>query len=250
MPYPNVIICESLSELASRTADFIVAAARAAIADRGRFLLVLTGGKTPENAYSLLAQGDRAKTVDWSKVFVFIGDERMVPAGDPCSNFGMARRTLLDHVPIPPGNVFAVPTEGRTPAEAAAEYQAVLMRFFAAGSTAVPPCFDLIHLGMGDDGHTASLFPYAKALGVEDAWVTSSPPGVLPPPVDRVTLTYPAINAARQVLLVAAGENKAPALRDILEGKAGRTARPAAGVQPTSGTVTWLVDRAAAKLLA
>jgi len=102
---------------------------------------------------------------------------------------------------------------------------------------------------MGEDGHTASLFPHARALDEQDSWATWSPSGVLPPPVDRVTLTYPAINSARQVLFVVAGEKKAPALRDVLEGRANRADRPAAGVQPANGTLAWLIDQAAGRLL-
>jgi 6-phosphogluconolactonase len=249
MQNPTVIICESPSDLAPRTAEMIVAAAAAAIRDRGQFLLVLAGGKTPEAAYSLLSQPDRAAAIDWTKIFAFLGDERMVPASDPASNFGMAQRTLLDLVPIPAEHVFPVRTEGRSAAEAAAEYDADLRRFFVADYGSAPPRFDLILLGMGEDGHTASLFPHAAALDVQDAWATWSPPGVLPPPVDRVTLTYPAINSARQVLFAVAGEKKARALRDVLEGKASRAVRPAAGVQPADGTLTWLIDRAAGLLL-
>jgi len=246
---PQLIICESPDDLALRTADAIVAAAAVAIGDRGRFLLVLSGGTTPENAYSLLSQGKRAAAIDWSKVFVFFGDERMVPASDARSNLGMAQRTLLGRIAIPPGQVFPLRTEGRSAAGAAAEYDAELLRFFAADPRHASPGFDLILLGMGEDGHTASLFPHAAALDAQDAWATWSPPGVLPPPVDRVTLTYPAINSARQVLFVVAGEKKAPALRDILEGRANRAIRPAAGVQPIDGTLTWLIDRDAGRLL-
>ncbi len=207
-----------------------MAAAEAAIRDRGRFLLVLAGGKTPEAAYSLLSQADRAAAIEWTKVFVFLGDERMVPASDPASNFGMAQRSLLGRVPIPADQIFPVRTAGRSAAEAAAEYDADLRRFFAADSGNAPR-FDLILLGMGEDGHTASLFPHAAALDVDNAWATWSPPGVLPPPVNRVTLTYPAINSARQAVFAVAGEKKAPALREILEGKPSRAVRPAAGVQ-------------------
>ena len=249
MKTPDVIICESLNDLAARTAEVIVEAAVTAIRDRGRFLFVLSGGTTPENAYSLLSQTDRAAAIDWTKVFAFLGDERMVPATDPRSNFGMAQRTLLGRVPIPAAQVFAVLTESRSAQEAAAEYHAALLRFSAADSGSGVPRFDLVLLGMGEDGHTASLFPHAAALEVKETWATWSPPGVLPPPVDRVTLTYPAINAARQVLFVVAGEKKAPALLDILGGKASPAVRPAAGVQPADGTLTWLVERSAAGLL-
>src|SRR5437773_2466513 len=119
---------------------------------------------------------------------------------------------------------------------------ATLARAFGMARGGAPPRFALILLGLGDDGHTASLFPGAAALNEEQAWVTWSPPGTLPPPVDRVTLTYPTLNAARQILFLVAGANKAEPLRDVLERQAPRDLRPAAGVRPTDGTVTWLLD--------
>ena len=225
----------------------IVAAAAATIRDRGRFLLVLAGGKTPEAAYSLLSQADRAAAIEWTKVFVFLGDERMVPASNPASNFGMAQRTLLGRVPIPADQIFPVRTAAQ-PAEAAAEYDADLRRFFAADSGNAPR-FDLILLGMGEDGHTASLFPHAAALDVDNAWATWSPPGVLPPPVNRVTLTYPAINSARQAVFAVAGEKRAPACaRSSKASQAERCGRRLE-CSLSNGTLTWLVNRAAGGLL-
>ncbi len=122
-----------------------------------------------------------------------------------------------------------------------------LAKFF--GTNDAFPVFDLILLGLGDDGHTASLFPHAKALDVLDVSVTASPPGVLPPPVDRITLTYPALNAARHVMFLVAGANKAQPLAEVLSGSADPQDRPAAGVRPTNGQLTWLIDRAAGALL-
>ncbi len=200
--------------------------------------------------YTLLSQPDRAVEIAWPKTCVFFGDERFVPPGHAHSNYALARRTLLSRVPVLALQVFPVPTQAKTAAEAAARYDAELARFFSAeAERGEPPRFDLILLGLGEDGHTASLFPGAPALGVEDAWVTWSRPGSLPPPVDRITMTYPVLNAARRVVFLAAGANKAEALRDILEGHAVRDDRPAAGVQPADGTVTWLVDEEAARLL-
>ncbi len=174
--------------------------AQEAVRERGRFTLVLAGGSTPEKTYRLLAEPAQAAMVAWPKTFVFFGDERFVPPDDPRSNFGMARSALLAHVPIPAGQVFPVPTDRPTAAEAAAAYTRRLGEVFAAAPRGPPPRFDLILLGLGEDGHTASLFPGAAALAVRDTWVTWSPPGTLPPPVDRVTMTYPVLNAARQVL--------------------------------------------------
>jgi 6-phosphogluconolactonase len=187
--------------------------------------------------------------VDWAKTHVFFADERCVPPDDLRSNYLLAQRALLTHVPIPRSQVCPVPTRAKSPAEAAAAYGGELARFCCAPDPLALPCLDLIVLGMGEDGHTASLFPGALALRVDDNWVTWSPPGTLPPPVDRVTLTYPALNAARHVFFVVAGERKAPALREVLQENPDPQKRPAAGVRPKSGNLTWFVDQDAARLL-
>jgi 6-phosphogluconolactonase len=247
MTAPRLVICGDPEALALAAADFVAECAREATQERGRFTLVLSGGSTPEGMSEILALPDRAAAIDWTKTCVFFGDERMVPPDDPRSNFGMARRRLLSRVPVPPHQVFPVPTQERTAAEAAVGYAAELARCFGADAgRRRPPRFDLVLLGLGEDGHTASLFPGAAALAVEDAWVTWSPPGTLPPPVDRVTLTYPVLNAARHVAFLAAGAKKAAALRDVLEGNTAREKCPATGIRPTDGTVTWFVDRDAA----
>jgi 6-phosphogluconolactonase len=249
MERPIVIIHEDSDALAGKAADLITECAQEAIRRRGRATLVLSGGSTPEKTYALLAQPDRMVAIDCSKTFVFFGDERMVPPEDPRSSFAMARKAFLDRVGLSDSHVFPISTEGRDAAQAAKTYAECLARFFSASPASGPPRFDLVLLGLGEDGHTASLFPGAAALDVQDAWVTWSPPGTLPPSVDRVTLTYPVLNAARHVMFLVSGESKAAALRDVLEGHADRRERPAAGVQPADGTVTWLVDRDAAKLV-
>ena len=252
----------------------IVRTGREAIDQRGRFLLVLSGGSTPERAYALLAQPQRAATLDWTKTYVFFGDERLVPPDDPRSNFGMVRRALLNWVRLPDAQVFAIPTAGMTAAEAAKAYTAELARIFPQASEASPPRFDLVLLGLGEDGHTASLFPGAAALEVQDAWVVGTPPGRLPPPVDRVTLTFPVFNAARQVAFLVTGQNKAAVVRAVIGEEKGdsphlperpggcfaqmgtvpffpadRQHYPAAGIKPGEGMVTWLLDEAAASEL-
>ena len=161
--------------------------------------------------------GTGPAAVDWSKTFLFFGDERFVPPDDDRSNYKMVRQSLLQNASIAADHVFAIPTNWSSPQQAAEEYARTLKTFFGGVGW---PEFDLVLLGLGDDGHTASLFPGAAALRVTDRWVTSSPPGVLPPPVDRVTLTFPVFNAARQVMFLVSDENKAQAVADIYQGRA------------------------------
>lgn len=247
----NIDIGPDPDVLAASAADLVIRAARESIAARGRFTLVLAGGSTPEKMYALLARPERAADIDWSRVYLFFGDERFVPADDPASNFGMVRRSLLAHVPISAEHVFPIATTAASAAEAAALYADKIAQFFARGAnTAPPPRFDLIILGLGDDGHTASLFPGKPALDEEKSWVTWSPPGVLPPSVDRITLTFPVLNAARQTLFLVAGDKKAGILKEVLEDHPPRDKYPAAGVNLVDGVVTWLVDAAAAARLA
>ncbi|MGD0517020.1 MAG: 6-phosphogluconolactonase [Thermoguttaceae bacterium] len=250
MATPVVSICADSHALAVRAADIVIQAARDAVAKRGRFTFVLSGGSTPEKTYALLAEADRAAAIDWPRVYLFFGDERLVPAEDPRSNFGMVRKNLLARVPVPPANIFSVPTQGCNAAEASAAYAKMLADFFSLSERTIPPHFDLIFLGLGGDGHTASLFPFADALYIMDTWTTWTSPGTFPPPVDRITLTYPVLNAARQVVFLASGKDKAAALRDVLEEHASYEDRPAAGVRPADGTLIWLVDKEAARLLA
>lgn len=246
---PQIQIVQDANELAARAAEFIIGAATASIAARGRFMWALAGGSTPEKTYKLLAQPENAARVDWAKVYVFFGDERFVAPTDGRSNYGMAQRTLLGRVPIPASHIFAVPTHLASVEKAAEAYNDTLPGAFAPDKRGEAPRFDLILLGLGDDGHTASLFPGAPSLQVRDRWVVDSPPGTLPPPVDRITFTFPVLNAAYRVALLVAGDNKAEAVRDVLEGNAAVESRPAAGVRPEQGELTWLLDTAAAKLL-
>jgi 6-phosphogluconolactonase len=236
------------NQLAQRAAARIAQVAGESIRHRGRFTLVLAGGSTPRKAYALLAQGDGETSIDWSRTNLFFGDERHVPHDDPRSNYRMAQESLLAIAPIAADQVLTVPTDAPTAQACAAQYAAALARFLALPGGAMP-IFDLVLLGLGDDGHTASLFPGAKALAVQDKIATASPPGTLPPPVDRITLTFPALNAARHVMFLVEGANKAAALADVLGGSAPVNERPAAGIRPTTGTLTWLVDDAAASLL-
>ncbi|MBV9852663.1 MAG: 6-phosphogluconolactonase [Armatimonadetes bacterium] len=243
----NIQIYKDADDLAAHAADMMIGAAREAIGARGRFTVALAGGSTPKATYAALARPERAGQMDWDKTFVFFGDERFARPDDENSNYGMARKSLLDHVPIPHGNVFPMPTESDANEDASAgQYVQTLAGFFGVPPHGLPPRLDLILLGLGDDGHTASLFPGAPTLAITDAWIAASPPGTLPPPVDRLTFTFPLINASRHVAFLVAGDAKAAIVREVLEGRRGREAHPAEGVQPADGTLTWLLDEAAA----
>jgi 6-phosphogluconolactonase len=241
---PAVHICPDADRLAVEAADRIIQAAGDAVRQRGRFLLALTGGSTPEKTYALLAQPERFRQIDWARTALFWGDERFVPHDDPRSNYNMASRSLLKPAAIAAERTFPIPTDTSSAAAAATAYIETLEKEFGGAL----PRFDLLLLGMGDDGHTASLFPGKPSLHENKAWVTWSPPGILPPPVDRVTLTFPVLNAARQVMIMVAGAAKAAALREVLNGPTTVDQHPAVGVRPIDGSLLWLVDKAAAAL--
>jgi 6-phosphogluconolactonase len=236
----NLLVHGTSQELAQAAAHDFAAKAEAAIGERGRFAVALAGGSTPKATYEVLAR-DYADRLDWSRVHVFFGDERTVPPEHEDSNYRMANETLLSHVPV--GSVHRMRGE-LPPAEAAAAYEEELREFF--GTSDEPPSLDLILLGIGEDGHTASLFPETSALEVHDRWVVANP--VLKLQTTRLTLTVPAINAARTVGFLISGEGKAEALREILEGDADPREYPAKLVRPVGGPV-WMVDRAAATFL-
>ena len=228
-------------ELAEAAAREFVARAEEAIDEQGRFAVVLAGGSTPKATYEVLAR-NYAEELDWSKVHVFFGDERTVPPDHEDSNYRMARETLLSRIRV--GGVHRMRCELPSE-EAAAAYEEELRNFF--GTSDDLPSFDLILLGLGADGHTASLFPETSALDVTDRWVVVNP--VLKLETTRLTLTIPIINAAKAVTFLVAGGNKAEALKEILEGEADPRAYPAKFIRPESGNLTWMVDRAAAKLI-
>lgn len=221
--------------------------ARQAFEARGRFAVVLSGGSTPRALYTRLAQPDLADQVDWTQVFVFWGDERAVPPDHPESNYAMAYDTLLEHVPLPERNIFRISGE-MAPAAAASEYEAKLRQFFSAGrgqeTGPVRARFDLVLLGMGADGHTASLFPGASAISGDHHWVTAYYVEHLQ--AWRISLTPVAINAARQATFLVAGADKAARLKQVLYGPYQPMQLPAQVIRPDQGRLLWLVDEAAA----
>ena len=236
----NLLLYETPEELAGAAARDFATRAQEAIDERGRFAVARSAGSTPKATYEVLAR-DCVNELDWSRVHVYFGDERTVPPEHEDSNFRMAYETLLSHVPV--GSVHRMRGE-LPPDEAAAAYEEELRAFF--GQVDVPR-FDLILCGLGEDGHTLSLFPETAALDVTDRWVVANP--VLKLGTTRLTLTIPVLNASRAVTFLVAGESKAEALKEVLEGDADPRAYPAKLVRPERRDLTWMVDRAAARLL-
>lgn len=242
MSAPRVIVVKDAHAACAKAADLVVEAARADAAARGRFSLALSGGRTPADLYRLLS-GPRAGELPWDAMDFFFGDERCVPFGDARANFSMASRTLLAPARVPPERVRRMEGE-LPPEEGARRYEDLLRAYFeegAAGGAAGGglAAFDLVLLGLGPDGHTASLFPGTEALKENSRWVA---PGHAPvEPRDRLTLTLPVLNAARRALFLAAGADKAePARRALKLGDV-----PAGLVRP-SGELVWILDEAAA----
>lgn len=224
--------------LADAVARHIIDCAVAAMSSTGRFVLALSGGSTPKAAYTRVASREsRAASLDWHRVHVLWGDERCVPPDDPRSNFRMAKEALLDRVPIPPQNVHRIRGED-DPRQAAADYERMLRSLLSR-----PP--DLVLLGLGEDGHTASLFPGGAALGESTRWAAAAPG---PDGLWRVTLTPPILNAARQITFVVSGAGKAARLKQVLEEPSTSDPLPAQVIRPLSsaGHLTWMVDEAAA----
>jgi|SRR5579859_5282183 len=229
--------------LAEAAARHIVERAHAATRERGRFSIALSGGSTPRDLHLKLSSAPLVDQVDWDRVHVWFGDERCVPPDDERSNFRMADETLLSKVPIPPQQLHRMRGE-LPPEDAAADYERQLHEFFGEE----PPSLDLILLGMGDNGHTASLFPGLKAVREQHRWVMAE--YVAEVSMWRLTLTPLVLNLAREDLFLVAGPAKAHMLRQVLEGPYAPDERPAQVIRPAVGEVFWMVDAAAAGELA
>lgn len=229
-------------ELFSAAAEEVVRATEEAVAARGRFTIALSGGSTPKGLFNLLATNARS-VLPWDRMFFFWGDERHVPPTDADSNYRMAEEAMLSKIPVPPGNVFRVPAEKPDAAAAAEAYEQTLRKFFQLEPQQLPH-FDLILLGMGPDGHTASLFPGTAALHEKSRLVVANWVDKLK--ASRITFTLPVLNAARGVVFLVSGTDKADALKAVLEGDAPGDQYPSKLVRPTAGKLIWLVDRAAA----
>ena len=239
---PEIRTLTTPQELFAAAAEEVVRVATEAVSQRGRFTIALSGGSTPRNLYTLLATNART-SLPWDRMFFFWGDERHVPPTDPDSNYRMVEETLLSKVPVPAANVFRIPGENPNAAAAAQAYEQTLRKFFALQPGEFPR-FDVILLGMGPDGHTASLFPRSAALQEKSRLVVAN--WVEKFLTSRITLTLPVLNAAHCVAFLVSGIDKAPALRAVLEGDAPGEQYPAKLVRPIDGKLIWFVDRAAA----
>ena len=239
---PEIEVYPGRIELAEGGAAYLVSLAHQGLEHHGQFNLALAGGSTPEQLYSLLARPPYLMKVDWQKVHVFWGDERCVPPDNELSNYRLAAKALLEHVPLPEENVHRIHGE-LPPEQAATAYERVLREHF--GQVALPR-FDLVLLGLGEDGHTASLFPGSQALEEKEHWTAAvahhQPPAPL---VDRVSFTLPVLNAAAVILVLVSGEAKAGILAQVLNETEKVNPLPAQRIQPEHGRLIWMVDQAA-----
>jgi len=236
---PEVHCIGSLDKLYKIGAEFICSAAKQYIKSCGSFTLVLAGGNTPRPLYELLGAPSFQGRMDWRNIHLFWGDERWVPPDHPDSNFGMAAKSLLAHIDIPAVNLHPIPTNLRTPEETAAVYEKELLDYFAK-TTSKKNGFDMILLGMGTDGHTASLFPGSTAMNISDQLVTAVRAPEASPAVERITLTLPALNRANDGLFLISGREKMEIMQSIIEDPiAGVRLYPAARVKPRNRLI-WL----------
>jgi len=242
-PSPEIRIFSDRPALFRGAAQEFIQQANASIESKGRFTVALAGGSTPKGLYSLLATNS---AVPWDKVYVFFGDERHVAPDDPESNYRMARETLLSKVPIPAENIFRVPAENPDANQAAQSYEQTLRKFFQPAEGEFPR-FDLILLGMGPDGHTASLFPGGKAWQEKSRWVVSD--WVEKFKTYRITLTLSVLNNAAVVAFLVSGADKAATLKEVLEGNQPGERFPSKLIQPVNGKLMWLLDEEAAGAL-
>lgn len=240
---PNIEIAEDAEALALRAAELFLSTAREALRSRGAFYVALSGGQTPRLAFEKLAASPAAQSLLWQHIHVFWVDERYVPVDSPQSNYRLASEAFLKEVPIPPDNVHKIPTEYEDICTAARSYETILRNAFALEEGGIPE-FDLIVLGMGADGHTASLLPNCFApFDTDDlACVVYVMDGRL----NRITLTHPVLRAARHLAVLVSGAEKAETLRKVLTGEPDEVRYPIHVLWPVLDKVVWLVDRDAA----
>jgi 6-phosphogluconolactonase len=238
---PENRVLKTATDLFEAAAAEFAAQASAAVQANGKFFVALSGGSTPKTLYSLLAT---KRNIPWDKVCIFWGDERHVPPDQPESNYRMANEALLSKVPVRPENIFRIHAEEKDAAAAALQYEQTLKDFFHLSAGEFPR-FDLIFLGVGPDGHTASLFPGTVALNESKRLVVSN--WVDKFNTDRITFTFPVLNAAACVIFLLSGADKAATLQEVLENKSADL--PSQKVSPANGRLIWMVDEPAARTL-
>lgn len=236
-------IFETAEKVARAAADYFAEIAVSSISAEGRFSVALAGGSTPRRTYQLLATEEYRNRLPWSQVHLFFGDERSVPGTHADSNYRMAEEAMISLLPIPAPNVHRMVGEGDAVANASL-YEGELQTFFDGATW---PRFNLVLLGMGDDGHTASLFPGTEALSEAKAWAVAN--WVEKLKTYRITLTAPAINHAANIIFLVAGAGKAERLLEVLRGARNPLRLPSQLIQPVAGSLVWLVDKAAAQRL-
>jgi len=241
---PKIRTYLGLEDLSRAAAEYICQIAEEAIRKRGIFTFVLSGGSTPRLLYEELASQPISKRIEWPKTHIFWGDERYVPVDHPESNYGLAFRALVSKVDIPPENVHRILTETVSASTAAVAYEKTLRYFFrppvGSEDDRYFPSFDLVLLGLGHDGHTASLFPGDAALEEKYRWVVGVDSASASPPVPRITLTFPVLNRAACIIFLVSGSRKKVVFEEIMNNPE-TTAYPAARVRP-SGRLLWFVD--------
>ena len=239
----EIIVVDNAPDLSARGAELFLRTAKKGVDKKGRFAVALSGGSTPRGMHRLLGEKPFVSDTPWNKTHIFWVDERCVPEEDPASNYGLAKKDFLGRVPISPEHIHPMPGEV-PPDQGALLYGKELQSFFGMNEEA-NPVFDLIFLGMGKDGHTASLFPGRESVLDSGKWVVAIKGG--DPDVYRLTLTYDVLNRGKQTCFLVSGKEKAPTVKAVFEESKGQL--PAQRIQPTQGKLTWLLDKEAASLL-
>ncbi|MBS1947334.1 MAG: 6-phosphogluconolactonase [Bacteroidetes bacterium] len=244
----HVHIFKTADEFNHAVADWMVDCIAKTLQTKDRFTLVLSGGNTPKALYQLLSTTPYRERINWEKIHFFWGDERYVPFNDNRNNARMAYETLLNHVPVPPSQIHVMQTENISPGKSAEEYEKILHQYFPfAIHHSTRTTFDLVLLGMGDDGHVLSLFPGNSVVHEEKKWATSL--WLERQDMYRITLTKTVVNKSKHIAFLTTGINKAPALKEVLEGQYNPNLYPSQEIKPEHGELHWFVDEAAAELV-
>ena len=244
----EVHISKNIDDLSLNVANWMINFIEKTLLHQNRFCLALSGGSTPKKLNELLATAQFKDKIDWSKLHIFFGDERFVPLNDTSNNAKMAFDTLLDHVNVPKNQIHIMQTENISPEESAVRYEQLLKKYFPETGNDEPSTFDLIFLGMGDDGHTLSLFPgLTNIIHEEKKWCDSL--WLEAQNMHRITLTHIVANYSKAIAFLASGDKKANALHEVLKGNYNPDLYPSQIIKPTNGELHWFVDEAAVSKL-